>query len=100
MPVTKHLEEDPGFDILESCLHECYHSYQYELVNLYNNASDEQKQLAVFASVKSYKEEFANYKCGDDEYYQQECEIDARSYGRYEVQVYKNIINDYKKKKG
>ena len=98
--INAHHLDDNGMDVLESCLHECHHAYQFELVDLYNNISEEKKQLAVFTSVKSYKEELSNYKCGEDfdEYYQQKCEMDARSYALYEVQSYKNVINDYKKK--
>lgn len=98
--INAQLLDDNGMDVLESCLHECRHAYQYELVDLYNQTNDQQKNLAIFTSARSFKEEFSDYKGGEcfDEYYQQECEVDARSYAQYEVQSYKNIINDYKRK--
>ena len=97
---TKHLEEDNSLEVLETALHEVYHAYEQSLIELFDSTNDEYKSLAVFNNSIKYKEEFLDYKSADqyEEYMHQTCESDARSYAQYEVQVYKNIINDYKKK--
>ncbi len=90
---TKHLEEDSSYSILETVTHECYHSYERSLVNLYNSVSDEEKKLMAFSRAKHYKEEFANYQDGDSEgYYWQTVEIDARDYSEEAAEDYKSKI--------
>lgn len=93
---TKHLEEDSSYSILETVTHECYHSYERSLVNLYNSVSDEEKKLMAFNRAKYYKEEFVNYQDGDSEgYYWQTVEVDARDYSEKAAEDYKNKISNH-----
>ena len=90
---AKHLEEDSSYSILTTVTHECYHSYERSLVKLYNSADDDQKKLMAFDRAKRYKEEFANYKDGDNEgYYWQAVEIDAREYSEKAADEYRDKI--------
>ena len=92
----KHLEEDSSYSILETVTHECYHSYERSLVNLYNSVSDEEKKLMTFSRAKHYKEEFDNYQDGDSEgYYWQTVEEDARNYSEEAADDYKNKIQSH-----
>lgn len=89
----KHLEEDSSYSIIMTVTHECYHSYERSLVELYDSVSDEQKELMAFARAKYYKKEFADYKDGESEdYYWQAVEIDAREYSEKAADDYKNKI--------
>lgn len=90
---AKHLEEDSSYSILTTVTHECYHSYERSLVKLYNSADEDQKNLMAFDRAKRYKEEFANYKDGENEgYYWQAVEVDAREYSEQAADEYKDKI--------
>ena len=90
---AKHLEEDSSYSILTTVTHECYHSYERSLVKLYNSADDDQKKLMAFDRAKQYKEEFANYKDGENEgYYWQAVEVDAREYSEKAADEYRDKI--------
>ena len=90
---AKRLEEDSSYSILTTVTHECYHSYERSLVKLYNSADDDQKNLMAFDRAKRYKEEFANYKDGENEgYYWQAVEVDAREYSEQAADEYKDKI--------
>ena len=90
---AKHLEEDSSYSILTTVTHECYHSYERSLVKLYNSADEDQKNLMAFDRAKRYKEEFANYKDGENErYYWQAVEIDAREYSEKAADDYRDKI--------
>lgn len=90
---AKHLEEDSSYSILTTVTHECYHSYERSLVKLYNSADEDQKNLMAFDRAKCYKEEFANYKDGENEgYYWQAVEIDAREYSEKAADDYRDKI--------
>ena len=88
----KLLEKGTPEEILECLTHECFHSFQYELVDLYDSLSDEQKKLYIFQFVQDYKNEFAQYKngyCSDfNEYYGQSIEENSRSYASYAPDIY------------
>ena len=45
--------------------------------------------------LKSYAEEFSNYKEGARDYYYQKCEIDAREYAEEAVADYYQRIEEY-----
>ena len=94
---TKFLEDGTSRKVLECTLHECYHSYQYSLIELYDSAGDDQKNLRVFNSVRKYRAELADYNDGQSpgEYYNQEIESDSRDYAQYAVNVYFEHINRY-----
>lgn len=92
---TKLLNEGTVEEVITCITHECFHSYQHNLVNLYNSVNDEQKHLAVFDKAREYKDEFADYKGGDcfDEYYNQTVESDSRNYSEYAANIYIRSTN-------
>lgn len=95
---TSHLKDNSSMDILISILHECRHAYQHSLVDLYNSANGEQKNLAIFDVVKTYKAEFSDYKDGDYnylEYYCQSVEEDSRNYSEHAANEYRDKILIY-----
>lgn len=95
----EHLENDSVYDVLESCFHEAYHSYQHRLVDAYNSADESIKGLRIYKTDALYVEEFENYVDGEDcdfcTYYDQRCESDARDYAEYALFDYYNRIDEY-----
>lgn len=95
-----HLENDSVYDVLNSCCHEAYHSYQHRLVDAYNSADDSYKELRIYRSAVRYQQEFDDYNNGDCDfysYYFQDCEMDARDYAEDAVKDYYNRIDEYLK---
>lgn len=93
-----HLENDSVYEVLNSCCHEAYHSYQYRLVDAYSTADERIKRLRIYKSAAQYEQEFGNYIDGDYDfcsYYEQHCEMDARDYADDAVYDYYNRIRDY-----
>ncbi|MCC8045312.1 MAG: hypothetical protein LIP12_07440 [Clostridiales bacterium] len=94
----EHLENDSAREVLDTCCHEAYHSYQYRLVDAYAEASDSAKSLRVYKTAAAYAEEFGNYTEGSDDfcqYYNQTCETDARAYAGSAVAYYYSQIEAY-----
>ena len=85
---TKNLEERRAEQVLDSVLHEIHHYYASLLCILYEDASDEFKNLAIFKNqnVDKYSEEFSAYIDGNgsdfEAYENQELEKAARQYAR------------------
>lgn len=72
----EHLENDPADEVLKSCCHEAYHSYQHRLVDAYNEASDDVRKLRVYNNAVHYMDEFSDYVDGYEDfcsYYSQQC---------------------------
>lgn len=93
-----HLENDSVYDVLDSCCHEAYHSYQHRLVDTYNAADENSKGLRIYRPAAQYGQEFSNYIDGDYDfcsYYYQDCEIDARDYAEDAVYDYYDRIFEY-----
>ena len=93
-----HLENDSVYDVLDSCCHEAYHSYQHRLVDAYNAADENFKGLRIYRPAARYGLEFSNYTDGDYDfcsYYYQDCEMDARDYAEDAVCDYYNRIFEY-----
>lgn len=93
-----HLENDSVYDLLNSCCHEAYHSYQHRLVDAYNTTDENFKGLQIYRSAVQYGQEFSNYVDGDYNfcsYYYQGCEIDARDYAEDAVYDYYDRIYKY-----
>ncbi|MCC8131450.1 MAG: hypothetical protein LUC38_02935 [Oscillospiraceae bacterium] len=93
-----HLRDDDAYEVLQSLCHECYHSYQHQLIELYESTDDEYKGMLVFMYVDAYIEEFADYDDGEDSfwgYYSQVSEIMARSYAYNSVNDYYEHIEEY-----
>lgn len=94
----EHLENDSAAEVLNSCCHEAYHSYQHRLVDAYNEAPKEMRQLRIYENAVNYIEEFGNYADGYEDfctYYAQQCEKDARSYAEDAVVNYYSKIDEY-----
>lgn len=95
-----HLENDPVRDVLDSCCHEAYHSYQHRLVDAYNASDEELRELRLFKSAARYSQEFDDYANGENGYYTyyfQDCEMDARTYAKDAVEDYYSRIDEYLK---
>lgn len=94
----EHLENDSAVEVLNSCCHEAYHSYQHRLVDAYNETPEEIQKLRIYSNVALYVDEFAIYADGDEDffsYYSQQCEKDARKYAEDAVDEYYSRINEY-----
>lgn len=94
----EHLENASVYDVLDSCCHEAFHSYQHRLVDAYNMSDDSLKDLRIFNSAVQYAQEFRNYDNGGrdfDSYFFQYCEMDAREYAEDAVLDYYRRIDEY-----
>lgn len=94
----EHLENDPADEVLNSCCHEAYHSYQHRLVDAYNNATEDVRKLRAYRNTANYVDEFGAYVDGYEDfclYYSQHCEKDARIYAEDAVEDYYSRINEY-----
>ncbi len=81
-----------------SVCHEAYHCYEHRLADLYGNASDADRKLYAFKKAAVYFREFENYIDADEnmeDYFNQECEIDARIHGDESRDFYFNCIERY-----
>lgn len=93
-----HLENGSVYDVLDSCCHEAYHSYQHRLVDAYNASDERLRELRLFKSAAQYSQEFDRYTDGGNDYYTyyfQDCETDARDYAEDAVVDYYNRIDKY-----
>ena len=93
-----HLEGDPAHEVLNSCCHEAYHSYQHRLVDAYCAADASLRELRIYRSAARYGEEFRHYADGSGSfrsYYYQDCEVDARDYAEAAVRDYYDRISEY-----
>jgi len=87
----KRLQYASSKEMLTSITHETYHAYQARIVDTYNLANKEQKQLLHFRILKRYKDEMNNYTSGEadyEKYYSQTMEHDARAYGKERTAYY------------
>ena len=93
-----HLESASAREVLNTCAHEAYHSYQHRLIDAYNSTDENVKNLMLYKKAVTYQAEFENYVDGTqdfDLYYGQSCEADARKYAKSAVEDYYNKIYDY-----
>lgn len=93
-----HLQNAPADEILDSLCHECYHSYQYQMIDLYNATPEGYRDMLLFQYVGDYIEEFSNYADGSEntiDYYNQTVEIAARRYASDSVEEYYELIDKY-----
>lgn len=83
---------------VKTVCHEAYHAYEYQLVQVYDKAADDMKELCIFRDAKKYKSEFENYIHGSedyDAYCEQSCEEDARDYAYDAMLDYKEKVYSY-----
>lgn len=87
----EYLSDSEASEALEVLCHECRHAYQYSLVELYDATHGKNRHLLVLRQAADYKEEFAYYIDGDDDfesYNTQSCEVDSDEYAREAVYDY------------
>ena len=58
------LLNDLSWEVLDTVCHEAYHSYQHRIVDAFNNADGNSKNLKMFRKASSYASEFNNYISG------------------------------------
>lgn len=83
-------------DALQCLLHEAFHSFEHRMVDLYEETDMSNKNLWIFRKANIYAEEFKYYNNGEDaysDYYEQQCEIDARDFAEKRVKFYEDLIN-------
>ena len=93
-----HLRTAEAADVLESLCHECYHSYQYQMIKLYDSVGAEYQNMLVFQHVDDYIKEFNDYSDGSKnifDYYYQTTEVTARRYSSEAVKYYYYLIDKY-----
>lgn len=94
----EYLQNAYSYEVLETLLHEVYHAYQHNQVELYQKLDKEDRNLFMFYDISVYMEEFANYEDGDENfysYYTQLAEIHAREASETESLEYIAAINEY-----
>ncbi len=92
------LLHDSPFSLVDVIAHEAYHAVQCRMVDAYDAASDDAKPLIFFYDASVYKDEFANYTDGIEDfcgYYSQKCEADARDYAEEAAYEYYIRISEY-----
>lgn len=78
-----NLLDQPASKSLTTVCHEAYHSYEYNLVERYAAASEQERTQPEYAPAQTYAREFDHYISGEEDmdgYYRQRCEQDARAY--------------------
>ena len=93
-----HLQTAAAVDVLDSLCHECYHSYQHQMITLYEIVPERYRNMMLFHPVDSYIEEFTDYIDGSEDiwgYYFQTSEIHARRYAEASVEEYYDLIEEY-----
>ena len=82
--------------VLKHLCHEARHSYQMNLVSLYDSLSLEQRKLLIFEDTKRFRRNVAEGQSDDFlEYYLSPMEWDSRSYAEAAVKDYDKRINEY-----
>ena len=93
-----HLMENPVRDVLNTCCHEVYHSYQHRLVDAYRSAPEEARGLYLYSRAAAYDWEFGHYQHSEEHlelYMGQLCESDSRAYASCAVDAYFRYIEEY-----
>lgn len=93
-----HLQTSAAADVLASLCHECYHSYQYQMIALYESVPKKYQNMLLFHPVDSYIEEFTDYIDGNEDiwgYYFQTTEVHARRYAEASVEEYYDLIDEF-----
>lgn len=86
-----HLENDSVQDVLDTCFHEIYHSYQHWIADAYREAAPQMKGLYLYRQAAAYAWEFDHYQSSKKDwksYSTQVCESDSRRYASHMVEAY------------
>lgn len=78
-------------------LHELFHVYQHELVNVLGEVPERDRNLAIFAGARTYTEELAHYHDGEgdddfESYFEQRIEEDARAFGLSTAKAFMDYV--------
>lgn len=95
-----HLKNSSSEEVFHTLLHECYHAYTFQQIDLYKMIPDEYRDMLMFRNVSKYEKEYENY-AGDGnfrEYASQRCERDANSYADDALERYCEAIFEYETK--
>ena len=93
-----NLIKGSSYEAVETIAHEAYHSLQRRMVDAFDEASEDMKQLIFFYTASVYKEEFAEYIDGEENYfgyYMMKCESDARQYSEIATEEYLARVEEY-----
>ena len=94
-----HLKNDTAHSVLDTLLHEVYHSVEYRMLDVYETTNPNFRNLRIFGNSRYYSDEFRDYKTGSnstyDEYFEQYSEADSRAYAKEGVQDYYKRIEEY-----
>lgn len=91
----EHLQSVPAERVLTSICHECYHSYQCQMIELYYETPEEYRNMMVFRDVDEYIAEFSDYIHADENasgYYYQTVEVSAREYAAQAASTYYQLL--------
>lgn len=90
------VEQSEARECLRTVTHECFHSYQARVVDVFKAASKENRKLRLFEAAQAYDQEYAHYDDGSSDiegYWNQALEEDARAYAYEAVLFYYQVIN-------
>ena len=80
---TDVLLEKSSYEAVHIVCHEANHSLEYRLVDAYDEVDEDLKNLSIFDSALSYKEEFKDYSDLKKDYYTyatMDCEMDSEAH--------------------
>lgn len=89
------IEQSEARECLRTVTHECFHSYQARVVDVFKAASKENRRLRMFDAARKYDQEYAHYEDGSSDiegYWNQALEEDARAYSYESVSFYFRAI--------
>ena len=92
-----YLKEEDMETMVKTVLHECYHAYQFELVEIYLAADPEYKDTRIFSEAESYLDEFNNYIKAEEDpegYRMQDCEWESNFHAKFQLRDYQYYIAD------
>lgn len=84
-----------GYDIYKTMVHECYHAYEYGLIQMLQYVPKKYRNLKLLDMVRYYEVELNNYDDGEDTfmtYYYQQLEYQARKYAEERTEQLKQKI--------
>ncbi|MDO4485555.1 MAG: hypothetical protein Q4C46_03065 [Bacillota bacterium] len=92
------LKNENPEELLGTICHEAYHSYEYQMIYVYDSIDEKERELMIFRDVPDYIEEFSSYTHGEvdfEDYEAQTVEVNAREYAKIAMQEYKMRTTDY-----
>ena len=91
----KQVEQDTPWAALDTVIHEQFHAYQYEMMEMYLNVTEEYRDLKIFEKVKQYDYEARNYINDSADYKgysEQSLEEDARLNASERITWYYSLV--------